>query len=233
MNFPLHFLQCFLFLFNLLLCSSFKFPNADRLIAVSTGFVVTEDGYIMTCFHNLYPEIYVPNPEGISSAKLSQYFVYVSFFDMTLPSMKAEIITLVPDLDIAILKVSPPETLKSSVISLSKIPAETSDFCLIIGHQKVEYASRFGFVSSPMMYPHQFEDNIFEIFFKKAPAGFYVIEVGILADKCCSGSPLLNVKAEAMRMLNGALGGPGGSVICTPANVCAKVLSHALGGLRS
>ncbi|KAG5526527.1 hypothetical protein RHGRI_032714 [Rhododendron griersonianum] len=218
----------------------FKYPNADRLIAVSTGFVVTEDGYIMTCFHNLYPKIYVPNPEGISpefyvpnpegisSAELSQYSVYVSFFDRTLPSMKAEIITLVPDLDIAILKVSLPETLKSSVISLSKIPAETGDFCLIIGHQKVEYASRFGFVSSPMMYPHQFEDNIFEIFFKKAPAGFYVIEVGILADKGCSGSPLLNVKAEAMGMLNGALGGSGGSVICTPANICAKVLSHAM-----
>lgn len=81
----------------------------------------------MTCFHCVCPSSYVPTLENLGYVELqySEPNVDVSFFDRTPPIMKTEVVTLVLDLDIAILKASfLPDSLNSNIITLSKSPVK-------------------------------------------------------------------------------------------------------------
>ncbi|KAH7854551.1 hypothetical protein Vadar_015204 [Vaccinium darrowii] len=198
----------------------------ETVTQISSGYLVSENGLILTCCHCVSPRnpFYVGEP-----------MVDVSFLDKESPKVRAEVVTLVRDLDIAVLKVpSIPNSSKNHVIKLSKSPPQSGDSCFLVGHpgveyacrSGVEYACRSGVVSSAVRYPYHFPSAVWGCLFNKIVDGFYLTELDIRSTVGFSGGPVLNLDGEALGMLVGQPSGCG--VLAIPANFCRAVLSYAM-----
>lgn len=181
----------------------------------------------MTCAHRISP----PRVAGFMRPGTEPRFiepnVEVAFSDGKIPRAKVEVLTLVRDLGIAVLKVPfLPDFLENHVIRFSKSDAQSGDSCFAIGHPQVEYATRSGVISSPRRYPCEFVANIFENFFPMFTDGFHLMEVDIITNDGFSGGPLLNVEGEAVGMMLGA-SEDGEVPLAIPAGFCRAVLSYA------
>lgn len=194
------------------------FWGVEIVTQVSSGYLVSENGLIMTCCHCVSPRnsIYVREP-----------IVDVYFLDKEIPKVRAEVLTLVRNLDIAVLKVPfIPNFSKNHVIKLSKSLPQSGDSCFLVGHPGVEYACRSGVVSSTLRYPYHFPSAVWESIFNRVVDGFYLTELDISSTIDFSGCPVLNVDGEALGMLIGQP--PGSGVLAVPANFCRAVLSYAM-----
>ncbi|KAH7855473.1 hypothetical protein Vadar_025299 [Vaccinium darrowii] len=206
----------------------FKEKNTDfkveKVTQVTAGYIVSENGLIMTCSRCISPKRVKIDPVDGNVVYFPEGNIDVVFSNWKIPNAEAKVLTVVRDLGIAVIQVPfLPDLLQDHVIRFSKSDALLGDTCFVIGHPWIEYASRSGVISCPKRYPYQFEASIFESLFRKVVDGYHLMELDVRAKGGLSGSPVVNAKGEAVGMI--VMSAP--STVAVPESFCQAVLSYA------
>ncbi|KAH7840270.1 hypothetical protein Vadar_014911 [Vaccinium darrowii] len=115
----------------------------------STGFIVSDEGHIMTCAHCPGDERQYRDDLGIVRNSFLVFETFVKFLDRDISPVRVSWSLQYPSFDVAILKTpSFPEAVKSYTVSFSGTAPQIGDSCFVTGHPSVEFATRCGVVSS-------------------------------------------------------------------------------------
>ncbi|KAH7841267.1 hypothetical protein Vadar_027763 [Vaccinium darrowii] len=196
---------------------------------ISTGFVVSQEGHIMTCAHCAGKERQFIDKRGIHRNIFLESETYVKFLDRDISPVRAELVVAVPEFDLAILKIPglPEGVMANTVVSFSETAPEIGDSVFVTGHPSLEYATRCGIISSPACFPHHFSFSarVFEDLFKRTVNGLHLIEIDINCRPGFSGAPVFSPTGEVVGMVLATLAN---TTLALPSLFCQAVVNYAL-----